>query len=233
MKKVISYLLFSLFLLVSCQQEDLPIQASDGYLLVNGVVIQTANVDVVPARADEEDIPLTVELWKGEEKQRDLSETELQSKIQLEVGNDYKLVAYSSNYSADMDWADEEKGEPVFYGEFPFVVESGKTTPVEAKVPMINFGVTLALPENFAELFPTSTFTVTSGRNVTLTNGETAYFPYSDGIAFSYVLNATNTDGELQKDEGTYGAEEDKTVSAGTIYTVTYVMETRSLSVAQ
>lgn len=222
------YIMLSLFLLASCQQEDLPMQAVCGYLSINEIAIQTPQVDVIPARVDEGHTPLTVELWKGEDKLKDLSETELQSKIQLEAGDDYKLVAYSSNYSAGMDWSDEEKGEPVFYGEFPFVVESAKTTPVEANVPMINFGVTLALPENFAELFPTSTFKVTSGREVTLANGETAYFPYSDGIAFSYVLSATNTDGEPQEDEGTYRA-----VASGTVYTVTYAMETRSLSVAQ
>ena len=151
----------------------------------------------------------------------------------MEAGEDYRLVAYSSNYHTGMNWADEEKGEPLFYGEFPFVVESGKTTLVNANVPMINFGVRLALPENFAELFPTSTFTVTSGRNVTLADGEIAYFPYSERITFTYTLDVTNTDGEPQTDEGIYGAEEGKTISAGTVYTVIYTMETRSLSVAQ
>ena len=225
--------MLSLFLLASCQQEDLPMQAVCGYLSINEITIQTSQVDVIPARADEEDIPLTVELWKGKDKLKDLSETELQNKIQLEAGEDYRLVAYSSNYHTGMNWADEEKGEPLFYGEFPFVVESGKTTLVNANVPMINFGVRLALPENFAELFPTSTFTVTSGRNVTLADGEIAYFPYSERITFTYTLDVTNTDGEPQTDEGIYGAEEGKTISAGTVYTVTYEMETRSLSVAQ
>ena len=63
-----------------------------------------------------------------------------------------------------------------------------------------------------------------------LKEGETAYFPYdSDNVTFSYSLKATNADGEESEPQRGTCTE----VASGTVYTVTYEMETRSLSVAQ
>ena len=95
---------------------------------------------------------------------------------------------------------------------------------------MTNFGVTLQLPEEFAAYFGDNyTFTVTSDRAVELKEGETVYFPYSENVTFSYSLKAVNADGEVSAPEGGTCTE----VASGTVYTVTYAMETRSLSVAQ
>ncbi len=226
MKHNILYLLFiALFLLASCQQEE-PAPMSDyGYLALS---VQAGDIDVVMTRAEEEEEPLIVELWKGDTKKK-LTAEEMQEKIRLEVGGDYKIVAYTNSYNDYESWTNTDKGEAVYYGEFPFVVEDGKTTRVNAEVPMINLGVKLVLPEGFETLFPTYTFNVTVGeRAVALRNGETAYFPYDEDItAFNYELKATNVDGEEQTDEGSYK----EGIAPGTLYIVTYAMETQSLAV--
>ena len=95
---------------------------------------------------------------------------------------------------------------------------------------MINFGVTLQLPEEFNTYFKNYAFTVTSDRSVELKEGETAYFPYnSDKVTFSYSLKATNADGEESEPEGGTRNE----VVSGTIYTVSYEMETQSLNITE
>ena len=100
---------------------------------------------------------------------------------------------------------------------------------------MINFGVSFSFPEEYKEAFPTCNLTVIAGERTVgnIQSGETAYFSYAEGITFNYTLSVTNTDGEEKTNGGTYGDAEDETISAGTIYTVTYEMATRSLSVAQ
>ena len=114
-----------------------------------------------------------------------------------------------------------------------FEVKAGEVTRLEEiKVPMINFGVTLNLPEEFDALFKAYTFTVISGeRTVEWKNGEAiepAYFSSDTDVTFSYRLEATNMDGEVFSQEDTYAG-----VVAGTVYTVTYEMETQLLSVTQ
>lgn len=226
MKHNILYLLFiALFLLASCQQEE-PAPMSDyGYLALS---VQAGDIDVVMTRAEEEEEPLIVELWKGDTK-KELTAEEMQEKIRLEVGDDYKIVAYTNSYNDYESWTNADKGEAVYHEEFPFVVEDGKTTRVNVEVPMINLGVKLVLSEGFETLFPTYTFNVTMGeRAVALRNGETAYFPYSKDITvFNYELKATNVDGEGQTDEGVY----EKGIAPGNLYIVTYAMETQSLAV--
>ena len=220
MKHNILYLLFiALFLLASCQQEE-PAPMSDyGYLALS---VQAGDIDVVMTRAEEEEEPLIVELWKGDTK-KELTAEEMQEKIRLEVGDNYKIVAYTASYKTSGSWTDTDKGEAVYYAEFPFAVEAGRTTRVDEEVPMINLGVKLVLPEGFETLFPTYAFTARVGeRTVALRNGETAYFPYDEQTtAFGYALEATNADGESQTDSGSY----ETGMAPGTVYTVTYAME--------
>ena len=45
-------------------------------------------------------------------------------------------------------------------------------------------------------------------RSVALENGETAYFPYSEGISFSYQLTMTNSDSETNILNGDWGKDE-------------------------
>ena len=70
----------------------------------------------------------TVELWKGVRCFGTLSTEEMQNKIELDAADDYMLKVYSPNYGVEKGWTNDEKGEPVYYTEVPFVVKRGETT---------------------------------------------------------------------------------------------------------
>lgn len=227
MKKNIVYILLGIFLLASCQQEN-EIPSGKGYLSVEGIELQSQVVTEVASRAVDES--MMVELWQGGTKLRDLSAQEMQDKIKLDAADDYTLKVYSSNYSEETGWGNADKGEPVYYKEVPFEVIAGATTPLKVQVPMITFAVCLDMPAVTGDLLKRYTFTVTSGgRSVTLQNGETAYFPYSD--SFNYQLSITNLDGEEKEQPGSWGTEDGETVAQNTVYTVTYNWATQSLAV--
>lgn len=230
MKRNLFYTLCGFFLLASCQQEETPSTSGEGYLSLTGIEIQNQAVTEVESRAVDES--LTVDLYQGETKIRTLTAEELENTIKLEVATDYSLKVYSENYGADTSWTNDQKGEPIYYTEQPFEVKEGEVTPVKVQVPMVNFAVKLSMPES-QNWISGYTFTVTSGeREVTLLNGETAYFSYAEGGSFSYELQLTNTDGEVFTLPGEYGLEEDKLLMSNTCYVVTYQMATQSLSVA-
>lgn len=235
MKRNIFYIICSMFLLVSCQQEELS-NAGTGYLAIADLSVEAPQVNVVSSRVEAEEEPLTIEIVKEEGTTvQKFTETELTDRIELAVGK-YTLKVYSENYGTDAGWTDTDKGEAIYYAKEPFEVTVGQTATVSIGVPMINFGVTFHFPEAYKEYFTTYSFTVTvNEREVTLQDGETAYFPYTaETTSFAYVLNATNIDGESLKDEETYGGtEEGESVAPGTIYTITYELETRSFSITR
>lgn len=230
MKLNIFYTLCGFFLLVSCQQEVTPSTFGEGYLSLTGIEIQSQAVTEVESRAVDES--LTVDLYQGETKIRTLTAEELENTIKLEAATDYSLKVYSENYGSDAEWTNDEKGEPIYYKEQPFEVKGGEITPVKVQVPMVNFAVKLSMPASL-DWISDYTFTVASGeRKVTLLDGETAYFPYSESASFNYKLQLTNTDNEEFTLSGEYGADENKSLAFNTCYVVTYQMATQSLSVA-
>ncbi len=233
MKQNLLYIILGIFLLASCHQEDLSDAGTGyGYLSISELSVASTQVHVVSSRADEE--PLTIEILKDGETVQTLTETELANKIELEAGTGYSLKVYSSDYGKESEWTNEDKGTPVYYAEKEFEILTDRTTEVPVKVPMTNFGVSFQFPEEYKEVFPSCTLSVTvGGRIVALQSGETAYFPYQAGTKFSYTLTATNKDGEPLTDTGSYGEEADKPIASGTIYTVSYEMETQSLNVAE
>lgn len=227
MKKNIVYILLGIFLLASCQQEN-EIPSGKGYLSVEGIELQSQVVTEVVSRAVDES--LTVDLYKGEQLVRTLTPEEMQNKIELDPATDYMLRVYSANYGDESTWGNDTKGEPVYYIEVPFEVTEGATTPLKVQVPMITFAVCLDMSAVTGNWLQGYTFTVTSGsRSVTLQEGETAYFPYSD--SFNYQLSVTNSDNESQVQSGSWGTENGKTVEQNTVYTVTYNWATQSLAV--
>lgn len=230
MKLNIFYIICGLFLLASCQQEEIP--SGEGFLSLTGIEVQTQEITNVASRAVDED--LTVDLYKGEQKVRTLTAEEMQSKIKLEPATDYKLKVYSANYGQDVNWTNEMSGEPVYYKEEPFQVKEGETTALKVQVPMCNYAVSLALPEGFEKWMTDYTFEVTSGaRTVTLQDGDTVYFPVSAlGSPFSYKLKLTNTDSESFELTGTWGDTEGETVEMNTVYVITYSMEYNALKVS-
>lgn len=226
--KRLFYILCTSFIIISCHKEEF-VKGNGGLSIVT-LGYETEVKNVIPTRAIDE--TFTVELWKGDELLRKLTADEMQNKINLDAATDYSLKVYSSNYGSDISWTNEMKGEPIYYIEVPFEVEEGKVTSLDIKVPMTNFGVSLNMPEIAgASWLKGYTFNVTVGeRQVELLNGETAYFSYSDGIQFSYVLSMTNTDDETNELDGFWGDSEEESINRNTIYTVTYNWETHSLS---
>lgn len=154
MKHPLLYCIFGTFLLASCQQEETPETNGYGYLSISDVAVQTVNESIVATRSGEE--PLTVEIWQDGSLLQSLDNTA--DKVRLESGS-YTLKAYSSSYETNSSWTNSEKGEPVYYTEQAFTVETEQTTSVEVSVPMINFGVTFSLPEEYSGYFSSCTFT--------------------------------------------------------------------------
>lgn len=229
MKKNIVYILLGIFLLASCQQEN-EIPSGKGYLSVEGIELQSQVVTEVVSRAVDES--LTVDLYKGEQFVRTLTPEEMQNKIELEPATDYMLKAYSANYGEESAWDNETKGEPVYYKEVPFEVKEGETTSLKIQVPMIDFAVCLDLSNVTGEWLSEYNFTVTSGgRSVSLKDGETVYFPYAEGVFFTYQLDVTNTDSESNTQSGSWGNKDSQTVNINTLYTISYNWSTRSLVV--
>lgn len=228
MKLNIFYIICGLFLLASCQQEEIP--SGEGFLSLTGIEVQTQEITNVASRAVDEDF---VDLYKGEQFVRTLTAEEMQSKIKLEPATDYKLKVYSANYGQDNNWTNEMSGEPVYYKEEPFEVKEGETTALKVQVPMCNYAVSLVLPEGI-EKWMTYTFEVTSGdRTVILQDGGTAYFPVSAlSSPFSYKLKLTNTDSESFELTGTWGDTEGETVEMNTVYVITYSMDYNALKVS-
>ena len=61
-------------------------------------------------------------------------------------------------------------------------------------------------------------FTVTAGdRTVALDNGDIVYFPYSEGVSFSYQLTLTNSDSETNTLNGDWGKDEGEGINTNTI----------------
>lgn len=226
--KFLLYILFMLIGLVSCQTEDGSMIVGTGYLELSSLDLQSGTCVQLATRAVDSDLNVDVLSADGKNDKKFMAgSSDLQQKILLPAGT-YTLIAYTGNFSTQSSWTDADKGEPVYYGRETFTIEEDKITYFSLQVPMINYGVTLSLPEEFDTWFSDYTFQVQAGdRTVELKDGETAYFPLSDteSSSFTYSLSATNRDGE-QMDETpqTYDA-----ITAGTVYKVTYNLATRSL----
>ena len=226
MKQYILCIMLGIFLLASCQKEErFAEESATGFLSLTGITLQ-ADIQTISSRAV--DSELYVEILQNEETYRLYEPGTVPDKIELPAGT-YQLRAYNAAFQMENPY--EDLGNAVFYQEgTTFEVKAGEVTPLELKVPMINFGVTLRLPEEFAAYFGENyTFTVTSDRSVRLKEGETVYFPYSENMTFSYSLTAINGDDEVTVPQGGTCTN----VTSGTIYTVSYEMETQSLNITE
>lgn len=226
MKQTILYLLLGIFLLASCQQEDISSNTATGYLVLESIDVQV-NQQTVSSRAVDAD--LYVDILQEDAIFRQYGPGMVPDRIELPEGT-YRLHVY--NAAATLPDPYDGNGVAIFeYTGEPFTIEAnGRTLTEEIKVPMINFGVTLQLPEEFNTYFKNYTFTVTSSdRALILKEGETAYFPYSENMPFSYTLTAINGDDEVTAPQGGTCTK----VTSGTIYTVSYEMETQSLNITE
>lgn len=212
--------------LFACQQEDLPSVGETGFLSLENMTVEVANTESISTRAEDNELyveissqdvtpEVTLKYNPGDN---------IPDKIELGTGR-YALKIYN-----DTTLLDET---PVFYKDTIFDIEAGKVNYLSVKVPMINWGVQLDLPQNFADWFDEEnyTFTVKVGKagevkTVELKNEEIAYFPHSSDVTLSYQLDATNNDGEsFNSGDIIY----DEALSPGTIYIITYDYATKAL----
>lgn len=223
MKHTILYIA-TLFLLAGCQQEELPLgEQALGYLSLSEVSMEASDVQLISTRAGETD-DLIVALTPVDE--GPATEYEYAETISCPPGT-YTLEVYNKDY--------KEKAEAAHYyykhAESVIIKEKETETVDAIQVPMINFGVTFSWPEELKE-FTEIKFNVEYGStSKEIQTGETAYFDISDEKTISYSLSAQNEDKESVTTNGSYGDEENETLKAGTIYIVSYKLETQTLEI--
>ena len=237
--KQILYFLLGIFLLASCQQEELT-ESKDayGYLSLRSVVAQVENVNQPASRAALPTIDtkvLYVKICEGDKEVITYKPGEVPEKIQLPIGT-YTAKAYNAAYQTYESWAEDAQGEPVFYGEETFTITADTHTEVTLEVSLYNFGITFQLGDNFGTYFKTEQTELTlmcNGRNVTLNAGQQrstyVYFYLEENANLNYTLVSQNADDETVTLSGT------PEVANGKCYTLTFTFnpESRSLSVAE
>lgn len=236
--KQILYLLLGIFLLASCQQEELiENQSGYGYLSLKSVVATVENVNQPASRAlpSVDKAALYVEICEGDKKVLSYEPGEVPEQIPLPIGT-YTAKAYNAAYQTYESWTEDAQGEPVFYGEETFTITADTRTEVTLEVSLYNFGITFQLGDNFGTYFQSDQTTLTlmcNGRNVTLdTNhpsGTYVYFHLEENASLNYTLVSQNADNEPVTLSGTLAVEN------GKCYTLTFTFnpESRSLSVAE
>lgn len=238
MKQNLLYLLLGIFLLTSCQQEELTEnQSGYGYLSLKSVVATVENVNQPASRAlpSVDKAALYVEICEGDKTVLSYKPGEVPEQIPLPIGT-YTAKAYNAAYQTYESWTEDAQGEPVFYGEETFTITADTRTEVTLEVSLHNFGMTFQLGDNFGTYFQSDQTTLTlmcNGRNVTLdTNhpsGTYVYFHLEENASLNYTLVSQNADNEPVTLSGTLAVEN------GKCYTLTFTFnpESRSLSVAE
>lgn len=211
------YILLSLFLLISCQQEDILSEQGKGYLQLTDLSLVSPTIESVHTRAVDED--LYVEII-GTDVNNTYEPGTFPSKIELEAG-EYTLKAYNEAYK------NKTSNTPQYYVETTFTIQAEKVTYPTISVPMVNVGISLAtLSDELQELFSDVelSFYKTDEQTVTvLQPGETIYMDYAEDMTFTYTLTATNTDNEtFTTERKTYGNVEGEKVEPGHCYVITY-----------
>ena len=212
------YTLLSLFLLISCQQEDiLSEQEKKGYLQLTNLSLVSPTIESVQTRAVDEDLYVEI---TGTDVNDTYEPGTLPNKIELEAG-EYTLKAYNEAYQ------NKTANAPQYYVEETFAIEAEKVTYPTIAVPMVNVGISLAtLSDELQGLFNDVklSFYTTDEQIVTvLQPGETVYMDYAEDITFTYTLTATNADNEtFTTEKKTYGKVEGEKVEPGHCYIITY-----------
>lgn len=216
--KQILYTLLSLFLLISCQQEDiLSEQEKKGYLQLTNLSLVSPTIESVQTRAVDEDLYVEI---TGTDVNDTYEPGTLPNKIELEAG-EYTLKAYNEAYQ------NKTANAPQYYVEETFTIEAEKVTYPTIAVPMVNVGISLAtLSDELQGLFndvKLSFYTTDEQTETVLQPGETVYMDYAEDMTFTYTLTATNADNEtFTTEKKTYGNVEGEKVESGHCYVITY-----------
>lgn len=226
MKQTIVYFIVGLFLLTGCTQEELSLTESDqiGYLTVEDLTLQQAELISVGSRAADADLYVEITDTKAT---TTYNPGAVPAKIELAAGT-CTVKAYNAAYK------DNTTNAAKYYTETTVEIKEGKVEYLSLEVPMVNYGVTLSLPDNFSDWFSDYTFSIgKSTATETLKEDEVIYFDYQQGDILSYSLSATSkeeADGKFTQ-TGSYGSDEGKAIEAGKIYRITYNWATESLEV--
>lgn len=222
------YILFSLLLLVSCQQESPLPEQGTGYLQLGDLTLGNTTETIV-TRAVEADLYIEISNGTGINLSYQPGQFP-EDKVELSAGN-YTLKAYNEAYKTPGINA------PRYYAEQDFTIEAEKIRYVTLQVPMMNVAIRLApFGDDLAALFSNPTLTVkastTPSAPRTLGPDETTYFDYTEGMTFTYQLTATNADSEtFSTEEKTYGDAEGNALEPGHCYVISYTLasSTRTL----
>ena len=227
MKQTILYFIAGLFLLTGCAQEEPSLTESNqvGYLTVEDLTFQQAELISVGSRAADADLYVEITDTKVT---TTYEPGKVPAKIELAVGN-CTIKAYNAAYK------DKTPNAAKYYAEKTVEIEEGKVEYLSLEVPMVNFGVSLSLPENFWDWFSAYKFTVGAGdaSQTMLDEGKVAYFDYEKDVVINYTLSVTSKkelDGTFTQ-TGSYGSDEGKAIEAGKIYRITYNWETKALEI--
>lgn len=216
--KQILYTLLSLFLLISCQQEDiLSEQEKKGYLQLTNLSLVSPTIESVQTRAVDEDLYVEI---TGTDVNDTYEPGTLPNKIELEAG-EYTLKAYNEAYQ------NKTANAPQYYVEETFAIEAEKVTYPTIAVPMVNVGISLAtLSDELQGLFndvKLSFYTTDKQTETVLQPEETVYMDYAEDMTLTYTLTATNADNEtFTTEKKTYGNVEGEKIEPGHCYVITY-----------
>lgn len=213
MKKII-YITLCVMLFASCQQNEVPNKPKSECVLI--LELACANRQISSTRAIDSDLAVSILDNEGNPYCEFLP-GEIPTKIVLEPGQ-FIIRAYTDNQETWQE-ANNGRGEACYYVEYQVKMNFDEIRRDTISVPMINYAVSLKLPEYFHNLFNSHTFALISGnRNTSIQEGETAYFNPSDG-GFAYSLQATNIDGVTHS----HSAYKYSDVQSGKHYVVKYV----------
>lgn len=224
MKHTILYFIAGLFLLTGCTQEEPSLTGSNqvGYLTVEDLTLQQAEQISVGSRAVDADLYVEITDTKAT---TTYNPGAVPAKIELTTGT-CTVKAYNAAYK------DNTTNAAKYYAETTVEIKEGKVEYLSLEVPMVNYGVTLSLPDNFSYWFSDYTFSIgKSAATETLKEDEVIYFDYQQGDILSYSLKVTSKEeanGTFTQ-TGSYGSDEGKTIESGKIYQIIYNWETKAL----
>lgn len=226
MKQTILYFIAGLFFLTGCTQEEPSLTESNqvGYLTVEDLTLQQAEQISVGSRAVDPDLYVEITDTKAT---TTYNPGMVPAKIELAVGT-CTVKAYNATYK------DNTPNAAKYYAETKVEIEEGKVEYLSLEVPMVNYGVTLSLPDNFSHWFSDYTFSIgksAATETFSLKEDEVIYFDYQKGDVLSYSLKVTSkeeADGPFTQ-TGSYGSDEGKTIESGKIYQIIYNWETKAL----
>lgn len=211
--KNILYIIICAVLLAACQQNEVP-NLSNGECILE-LQVSYSNKPASTTRAVDSDLAVKI-LDADGNIYKLYSPGTIPAKIVLEPGT-FEICAYTDNQETWKE-ANGGKGEPCYYASKQINMEYDEIKRISISVPMVNYGVSLVLPEFFHDLFSNHTFVLTSGaRKTSIQDGEKAYFNPADN-GFSYALQAINIDGVTHSHSSIRYTD----VQSGKLYVVKY-----------